>query len=890
MYSIQYNTCQPNPMNAQILNPEISQVDHLDSVMYKNISSNGGSHKYAIDNAPKENILVRIQTTSGQKWGSMKPNTFLEKIKSNNGIYETLHRFPHKVYFDIDDKSGTVTDFERFTADSLSVLEEYFPNGDPAISGSFFAEKSSLHITFNNYMISNVEDRAFMEKLVKYIIQKKLPSCDHGVYTKNRFIKCINQSKLDNRVQSVISNNNERKHIISHFFNEPENILPLPTLEFEDADIVKKVKASSRVEAISSLTNPAVHVEVLEGETFYKEYNKMEFFIQNGCKIALNDCDHLDLLKVGYAFQNVFGEKGLDLFLQISKNDNFDYDLEYDTNRYLTEFSKSSENVSLGSVYYFFSKTNESHYKRILNMYFKTQCKKLDSEPFSSAFMADIFKCWYSDTFVFSDEKLYHYNGVYWEIDDKNNSRLVMFIDKVFIPELMKLIKPLLKKYDDLMEENKQSVDKLKECEELRENFGKTVAKIYSMKNVVVRQSIVKDITVWLTDNSIEFDMNNHLFAFENKIYDLDAGIFIEACPEHYISNTCGYAYEDAYDSNQVTILTDILHSIFPDEKVLEYYLSILATGLSGKQMENLFIATGEGGNGKSLINSLMLETTGKYGYKLPSTALTQPIKDGANPQMVQLHNKRFVLTQEPDRNKRQCCSTIKEITGDSTLNVRDNYSSKCGINLRLTLIQECNDKPKLDETGNAMVRRIRVVPFVSSAVNKEDFDQLDSTDGYILANPFYKTDEFKIKFKQALFEILKIRYTSFKNNNYALPETPQKCKDCSAEYMATSDDLFTWFKDSWKLDKNSKAVVDIKTIFTGFKSSEYYSNLSKVDKRSYNLEYFRKTIEKNIFIKKYIKRRDDVFNGVQIKKKSVLIHWVQIEIDDDGENDDDES
>jgi phage/plasmid-associated DNA primase len=60
--------------------------------------------------------------------------------------------------------------------------------------------------------------------------------------------------------------------------------------------------------------------------------------------------------------------------------------------------------------------------------------------------------------------------------------------------------------------------------------------------------------------------------------------------------------------------------------------MTILSTGLYGFQIENLFIATGEGRNGKGLINGLVLVMLGEYGYVLPSHVLMELIKTGANP------------------------------------------------------------------------------------------------------------------------------------------------------------------------------------------------------------------------------------------------------------------
>jgi phage/plasmid-associated DNA primase len=57
----------------------------------------------------------------------------------------------------------------------------------------------------------------------------------------------------------------------------------------------------------------------------------------------------------------------------------------------------------------------------------------------------------------------------------------------------------------------------------------------------------------------------------------------------------------------------------FSCDIIRDYYLEILCTGLSGLQLENLFICTGAGGNGKGLLNSLMIKCFGDYGYIIPS-------------------------------------------------------------------------------------------------------------------------------------------------------------------------------------------------------------------------------------------------------------------------------
>jgi phage/plasmid-associated DNA primase len=48
-----------------------------------------------------------------------------------------------------------------------------------------------------------------------------------------------------------------------------------------------------------------------------------------------------------------------------------------------------------------------------------------------------------------------------------------------------------------------------------------------------------------------------------------------------------------------------------------------------------------------------MMKTVGDYGYNLPSSALLQDIKAGPNPELAGLHNKRFVVSSEPEKGKK---------------------------------------------------------------------------------------------------------------------------------------------------------------------------------------------------------------------------------------------
>jgi putative DNA primase/helicase len=286
----------------------------------------------------------------------------------------------------------------------------------------------------------------------------------------------------------------------------------------------------------------------------------------------------------------------------------------------------------------------------------------------------------------------------------------------------------------------------------------------------------VKDAVIKLTDNNIVMDDNPFLYAFNNKIYDLQKGCFVEPHYTQYVSFTAGWNWSDYYNPNLVKELEDIITTILPNKEVRDYYLMILATGMYGALIEHLFIAKGCGGNGKSLINELYQSALGKYSYKLPSSVLLNPLKDGGNPEVACASRKRGVIADEPDASKRISSATIKALTGASNLNARKNYSNDVAVKLMLTLILECNSLPKLDEITQAVNRRIRVIPFNGVFIDKEKYDAMTPIErkekgisGAI--NPYFKTPEFKEKYRQALVLLMMRQFDRYREKAFNFPK-----------------------------------------------------------------------------------------------------------------------
>lgn len=507
----------------------------------------------------------------------------------------------------------------------------------------------------------------------------------------------------------------------------------------------------------------------------------------------------------------------------------------------------------------------------------------LYNPTFTTGLIANYFRILYSNKFIFRCDNLYIFNGVYWKIDtDKKYSSLHNFVDTKFHNQLVDYI---LKKlaYQNLkiglvevdnVEERKKLTDELERQTGFLNNINS------SLRTVKKRKDFVEDIIKKLSNNYIEFDNEPFLIAFENKIYDLRTSNFIEPIYNQYISITTGWEWDNTIGLNNRKQLELIIDSIFPNKDVRDYYLTALSTGLYGHQIEKLFVANGSGGNGKGLINSLMMCAVGNYGYRIPSSVLLNPIKEGGNPAVANMHKKRFCLGQEPDANQRICTSTMKELTGDSEINCRPLFSNDTKTILYNTLFLECNELPKMDEVNDAIIRRTQVIPFVSRFVDEHSYNSFSDdeikTKNIFKGDSYYKTDEFKHDYKQSLIVILLEYFKVFKDNKFEFGKVPEDCKNAVKDYLSVSDDLYSWFTEFY--DTSSESIVYLNDICNLFKSSKFYDNMNKKDKRDLTDKKFITKFRSSPFLEKNIKEKDTTYNKVFHRKPYIVGYKLKIE------------
>lgn len=356
----------------------------------------------------------------------------------------------------------------------------------------------------------------------------------------------------------------------------------------------------------------------------------------------------------------------------------------------------------------------------------------------------------YENMFICVNNELYHYNGVYWKNDPPPHSDFHVFLKDKY--------------YDDLL----SSLLLLENCNGGSSQKIKFIEK--TLKTNKHRKDLIDEI-LHLIKKNIKFDNNPYLFAFNNKIFDFEKNTFQEHNnPKDYITITTGYDYDDNYDDVKIKNLINILNQIFPNDEIKDFYMTILVSGLCGIHVQHLIsaVGTGTGGNGKSVVNDLMMSLCGNYAYELSSSTLFNLSKKGHNSDFINLHNKRFVKVSEINTNKKVCTNIIRELIGKNSSDIL----------LKLTLVLESNKVCQFDDETDTILKKNIIAPFESSFVTKNMLKykkskanaDTDTGVNVFEKNVLYTEESWKNDHKQALFEILRNYYKIFKENRIVVP------------------------------------------------------------------------------------------------------------------------
>ncbi len=426
--------------------------------------------------------------------------------------------------------------------------------------------------------------------------------------------------------------------------------------------------------------------------------------------------------------------------------------------------------------------------------------------------------------------------------------------------------------------------------------LDKIIIKSFKAENSKVTMKAVNDtkefLKIYCQNDEIKFDENPFLLGFKTNVCDLKTGEFRKYKPEDRISLTTEYEYIKPTQEN-IDYLHSKLNQIYPKINILnnlheekETALKIFATGLIGMNIQNLFILTGKGRNGKGLICRLLSTTLGPNFAKLGnSDLLISDMKSGPNPELASLEKARLVIWTEPDSRKKINTETAKSYSGGDKLTARDVYEDKNNTTKlnHMTPIIQCNDKPALSKVDDAIASRIFAQPYRASFQDYNTEVIIDQTQNIyeFIADKDIDTDEWREIYKCAFVTILIPYCMEFINKDKMKIIKPDFIKKESESWFISSDSVTKWFNETYEQTKLDTDIIKLHELYDEFKLTDDYSNLNKMDKRKYNKKGFVELFEKSPVYKRYFHDRKKI-NGIDYR--SILQGFKIIGIPNDND------
>lgn len=358
--------------------------------------------------------------------------------------------------------------------------------------------------------------------------------------------------------------------------------------------------------------------------------------------------------------------------------------------------------------------------------------------------------------------------------------------------ELSREFMKMSNEYKKLMIHTDQNV-----VNENKNKMNKCLKLAYQVKDNGFKSGVLKECTRLFYDPDFEknLDDNANLVGFNNGVYDIEAKEFRPGQPDDYVSKTTGIDYIEFDESNEtVQEIYRFFIQVLPDKEIREYVLTIFATFLGGSTEEQTFqIWTGGGSNGKSTVVELFERAFGhEYTGKFSTTLLT---RDRANsnactPELQDVMRKRFASMQEPNDNDVIYTGAMKEYTGGDKIYSRGLYSKPTPFKPQFKLVMLCNKMPQIKGWDYGTWRRIRVVPFTSSFVDRPNPQN---------ENEYAKDRKLTQKFdlwKEAFMWILIQRSKNYMKHGI---REPRLVIQASSEYKKKSDAFMTFLEENFE-------------------------------------------------------------------------------------------
>jgi P4 family phage/plasmid primase-like protien len=512
--------------------------------------------------------------------------------------------------------------------------------------------------------------------------------------------------------------------------------------------------------------------------------------------------DYQEWIRVGWALHNI-DLSLLDSWIDFSKLSNKYKDGDCNDRWY----KMRNDGLTIRSLMLWAEQDNYTKYHQFVDREFNdVLLKSLDG---STYYIAKALHNKFINKFICTSLD----NNIWYEFKNhrwfkiKHGHTLQREISESFANEYLKLVAAYSLKATKM-----SGIDR-EEIQKKASNIQKIASKLM---DITFKEKIMKEAKSLFYDSEFEerLDEDYNLIGFNNGIYDLENNVFRDGRPDDFISKTTNNDYIKFKQSHPYyDKMTKFFEQILPDDAVRKYLLLTLATCVSGhNKEEKLYIATGCGSNGKSLLFNLVSLALGEYYLSCQITIITR--KRGgsgqASPELLRLKGARCGCFQETDDGERLNVGMMKEITGNDRFVVRGLYSDPIEVKPQIKFFLACNQLPAVPSSDGGTWRRLRVTNFGSKFVEKPE-----KPNEFLIDN----TLKEKIKDWGPLFAsyLIHLYVNEYKKLPYL--SEPDAVKLSTESYKMENDHFTEFFINRIQYTGIKKDSIGIKAMYDEFKA-----------------------------------------------------------------------
>jgi phage/plasmid-associated DNA primase len=789
-----------------------------------------------------------------------------EELKNNKSYHFRIHNNHQYIFFgDIDGYEKGIDVYINTLKDFLKKYYDLSFEKKDVMYTENTLKKYSYHYSIPKWNLSTEKLKEihtnFLELYSNEFIDGRKKCVDTSIYSEHWF-RCPNQSKGNNENDEsihIIKIGEMKDFIIEHIPNKSKDINNVEFKKSKKKNNLLKLEKENKEQKNNNNIDNKINISNLN--IFSDDNENKTVLIHKFINILSSNFynDYNDWIKVGMILKyssKQYEYDFYDLFDTFSKKS-----LKYkkdDVLKFWNGLKPEKITITIGSLYDFAKKSNSGEYKLILKEIYSKNKIEINEK-----YICEKLKEIAGQYFFYLNGNLYSFNNKnhLWYKDSTET------IKKFISDDLYDYLFGLL---NDSIDDESYLKNQIKEL------------KRYCLVNKWTEELLKTFKTRFLNEDTsdIKFDSNPYLFGFNNGVYDLKENIFRKYEFTDYITTRTGYNYRKSTEEERYAIYE--LFNYIETEKDDRYLLwQILSSGLIGKCHEKFIIFDGRGGNGKSVTTRFMLEVLGEYGYKANVQTLCSKQKIGASPEIANMNLKRYIIFSEPESTEKIHNSIMKELTGNARINARKLYDNKCDIIIPATIVLECNDKIILKNDSTDGEER-RIINYTYKSKFTKDPKEVNEKERIFLARDI--SDQFIQQYKFGFLDILIEKANIFINEDDEKFKITESVKKSTEKYISSSFHFLTFLKETTEKTKNDNDYVLIADIYQKFKSSDYYLNSSKEERRDkLTIKKMKEFFEGNKeTIISYRNNIDRIINGNRIRASSLLVGYKFNDNEDD--------